>query len=61
MPKSTIAPGAINVEIRKAATGKIIFSRLETLRGGFIRISRSSRGRQQLHDRRLNDGHERHV
>ncbi len=43
MPNSTIAPGAISVQIKKAATGKIIFSRLETFRGGFMRIKRSSR------------------
>ena len=43
MPNSTMAPGAISVQIKNAATGKIIRSRRETTRGGFMCISRSSR------------------
>ena len=43
MPIRTNAPGASKVQIRKAAIGKMIRSRRETFREGFMRIKRSSR------------------
>ena len=38
MPRRAIEPGAIMAQIRKATIGKIIFSFLETTRGGFMWI-----------------------
>ena len=43
MPSKPIAPGARSAQMRKATIGKMIFSRCETSRGGFMRISRSLR------------------
>ena len=43
MPISPIEPGAMRAQMRKAAMGKMIFSRCETSRGGAMRISRSLR------------------
>lgn len=48
------------MQIRKAATGKMIRSRLETWRGLHADESLFS-GCQQLHDRGLDDGHQGHV
>ena len=36
-----MAPGTISAQIRNAAIGKMIFSRVPTSRGGFILIKRS--------------------
>ena len=38
-----VAMSSNKVEIKKAAMGKMIFSRCDTLRGGFMRIKRSWR------------------
>ena len=47
--------------MRKATMGKMIFSRCDTSRGGFMRISRSLTGGQKFHHWRLDDRHEGHV
>ena len=43
IPRSIEEPGARSVQIVKVITGNMIFSTLDTSRGGFIRIRRSSR------------------